>query len=149
MELDDTLHRTNIELSTAQVSYPSCFDSDNCKITFEETLIIQKPDSRIPCESKQLLVSKVFSDSYSDSCIYLHFNLDTFILTSAPESISLHLQEAARNAELSCGVMTSEAESQEAGVRKAEAVAEELQNSLDEALDYGHTLMMQVEERGR
>ena len=95
------------------------------------------------------MVSKVFSDSYSDSCIYLHFNLDTFILTSALDSISLHLQEAARNAELSCGVMTSEAESQEAGVRKAEAVAEELQNSLDEALDYGQTLMMQVEERGR
>ena len=46
-------------------------------------------------------------------------------------------------------MMTSEAESHEAEVRKAEAVAEELQNSLDEALDYGQTLMMQVEDRGR
>ena len=95
------------------------------------------------------MVSKVFSDSCSDSCIYLPLNLDTFILTSALDSISLHLQEAARNAELSCGMMTSEAESHEAEVRKAEAVAEELQNSLDEALDYGQTLMMQVEDRGR
>ena len=38
---------------------------------------------------------------------------------------------------------------QEQATAEAEAKSAELQASLDESLDYGHTLVLQVEERGK